>query len=59
MSRFAIGGPPGAKFNDMSHLGPFLRVSIAGDWGVENYNTEIFVQSEVAMLIASEPHESV
>ena len=27
MSRFAVGGPPGAKFNDMSHFGPFLRVS--------------------------------
>ena len=30
MSRFAVGGPPGAKFNDMSHFGPFLRVSIEG-----------------------------
>ena len=30
MSRFAIGGPLGAKFNDMSHFGPFLRVSIEG-----------------------------
>jgi len=30
MSRFAIGGPPGAKSNDMSHFGPFLRVSIEG-----------------------------
>ena len=28
VSRFAIGGPPGPKFNDMSHFGPFLRVSI-------------------------------
>ena len=28
--RFAIWGPPGAKFNDMSHFGPFLRVSIEG-----------------------------
>ena len=25
-----IGGPPGAKFNDTSHFGPFLRVSIEG-----------------------------
>ena len=23
-------GPPGAKFNDMSHFVPFLRVSIEG-----------------------------
>ena len=30
MSRFALGGPPGAKLNDMSHFGPFLRVSIEG-----------------------------
>ena len=30
MSRIALGGPPGAKFNDMSHFGPFLRVSIEG-----------------------------
>ena len=28
MSKFAIEGPPGAKFKDLTHLGPFLRVSL-------------------------------
>ena len=30
MSKFAIGGPLGAKFNDTTHFGPFLKVSIEG-----------------------------
>ena len=30
MSKFAIGGSLGAKDNDTSHLGPFLRVSLEG-----------------------------
>ena len=30
MSKFARGGPLGAKFNDTSHFGPFLKVSIEG-----------------------------
>ena len=29
MSGFAMGGPQGTKFNNPSHLGPFLRISIS------------------------------
>ena len=37
MSKFAKGGSPGAKFNDASHFGPFLRVYLKNDPNLQGH----------------------